>query len=210
MFLRFITTIGSLAIGLVAGWCLSRYQFPPAPPKAEAPPAETRSAVPAPAPETGSAGETVSEALEPLDWLVGDWCDNNASPTVEFSCNPSKNGKFLVRSFRIARKEAEPFSGMQLIAWDPAKGAIRSWTFDSAGGFGEETWTQSGNRYTIRSKYTLPDGGSGSSLQIMNYLDDDNLNWKSVSREIDGEIQPDTNEITLVRKTEAGDAKGGN
>ena len=58
-------------------------------------------------------------------------------------------------------------SGMQVIAWDPAQETIRSWTYDSDGGFGEETWSQSGNRYTIRAKYTLPDGGTASALHVL-------------------------------------------
>lgn len=91
-------------------------------------------------------------------------------------------------------------SGMQVIAWDQAKQVIRSWTFDSDGGFGEDTWTQSGNRYTIRAKYTLPDGGIASAINVFTYLDGNRCTWKSVSREIDGELQPDTDEIVLVRK----------
>lgn len=92
-------------------------------------------------------------------------------------------------------------SGMQVIAWDQSKQAIRSWTFDSDGGFGEDTWTQSGTRYTIRAKYTLPDGGIASAINVFTFVEDNKCTWKSVSREIDGELQPDTDEVVLVRKT---------
>jgi hypothetical protein len=90
---------------------------------------------------------------------------------------------------------------MQVIAWDPANETIRSWTFDSNGGFGEDNWTQSGNRYTIRARYTLPDGGIASALNIFTFVDDNTCTWRSVSREIDGELQPDTEEVVLVRKS---------
>ena len=99
-------------------------------------------------------------------------------------------------------------SGMQLIAWDPAKKGIRSWTFDSDGGFGEDAWSQSGNRYTIRAKYTLPDGGTASAVNVFTFVNDSKCTWKSVSREIDGELQPDTDEIVLVRKTVEPESKG--
>ena len=138
--------------------------------------------------------------LETLDWLVGDWVNEDENRSIEFNCHFTKNGSFLVRSFRIANEKDVPMSGMQVIAWDPAQQSIRSWTFDSDGGFGEDTWTQSGNHYTIRAKYTLPDGGIASAINVFTFVDDSKCTWKSVSREIDGELQPDTDEVVLVRK----------
>ena len=73
---------------------------------------------------------------------------------------------------------------------------------------GRRQWTQSGNTYTIRCRYTLPDGGTGSNIQVVTYIDDTKFTWKSVNREIDGVILPDTAEITLVRKPANDDAKG--
>jgi hypothetical protein len=95
-------------------------------------------------------------------------------------------------------------SGMQVVAWDPAKETIRSWTFDSNGGFGEDIWTQADHRYTIRSKYTLPDGGTGSAINVMTYIDDDSFQWKSTNREIDGELLHDTAEVVISRVADSG------
>jgi hypothetical protein len=142
-----------------------------------------------------------SSPLGTLEWLVGDWVNEGGDRTIEFNCHFTKNGSFLVRSFGIVTEKAVRMSGMQVIAWDPANQSIRSWTFDSDGGFGEDTWTQSGNRYTIRAKYTLPDGGIASAINVFTYVDNNTCTWKSVSREIDGELQPDTDEVLLVRKT---------
>ena len=139
--------------------------------------------------------------LETLEWLVGDWVDQDEPRSIEFSCHFTKNGSFLVRSFQLFTEKAVRMSGMQVVAWDPAKQAIRSWTFDSDGGFGEDTWSQSGNRYTIRATYTLPDGAIASAINVFTFVDDNTCSWKSVSREIDGELQPDTDEVVLVRKT---------
>jgi hypothetical protein len=132
---------------------------------------------------------------------VGDWVNEDENRSIEFNCHFTKNESFLVRSFQIATEKDVRMSGMQVIAWDQAKQVIRSWTFDSDGGFGEDTWTQSGNRYTIRAKYTLPDGGNASAINVFTFVDDSKCTWKSVSREIDGELQPDTDEVVLVRKT---------
>ncbi len=139
--------------------------------------------------------------LATLDWLVGDWVNEDENRSIEFNCHFTKNESFLVRSFRIVTEKDVRMSGMQLIAWDAANQSIRSWTFDSDGGFGEDTWTQSGNRYTIRAKYTLPDGGTASAINVFTFVDDNTCTWKSVSREIDGELQPDTDEVVLVRKS---------
>ena len=147
--------------------------------------------------------------LDTLDWLVGDWVNEDENRSIEFNCHFTKNGSFLVRSFQIVTEKDVRMSGMQVIAWDPAKLSIRSWTYDSDGGFGEDIWTQSGNRYTIRSKYTLPDGGIASAINVFTFVDNNKCTWKSVSREIDGELQPDTDEIVLVRKAAELKPEGG-
>jgi len=193
---QWLAAVGLLAAGLVVGWSAARSQ---------APTGEK--------PERGPAPREVIERdspLDTLDWLVGNWVADDDDITAEFSCQFTKNDAFLVRSFRIAAKDDVRMSGMQVIAWDPAQKTIRSWTYDSAGGFGEETWSQSGNRYTIRAKYTLPDGGTASAIHVLTYVNDDKATWKSVNREIDGEFQPDIDEVVLVRKPAADGEKGGN
>jgi len=195
---QWLAAVGLLAAGLVVGWSAARSQAPPG----EKEP-----------PERGPAPREVTERdspLDTLDWLVGNWVADDDEIKAEFSCNFTKNDAFLVRSFRIAAKDDVRISGMQVIAWDPAQKTIRSWTYDSAGGFGEETWSQSGNRYTIRAKYTLPDGGTASAIHVMTYVNDDKATWKSVNREIDGVFQPDIDEVVLVRKPQTDGAKGGN
>ena len=193
---QWLAGLGLLATGLVAGWAAARSQAPPGD-------------RPDPAPARDRAADR-GRPLDTLDWMVGDWVDDDEKVTAEFSCHFTKNDAFLLRSFRVALADEVRLSGMQLIAWDPARDAVRSWTFDSDGGFGEETWGQSGNRYTIRAKYTLPDGGTASAVHVMTYVNDDRFTWKSVNREIDGVLQPDIAEVVLVRKPATGDAKGGN
>jgi hypothetical protein len=160
-------------------------------------------------PREAEAADERETPLESLDWLVGDWVNAGEEHRIEFSCRYSKNNAFLIRSFRITRKDDVKMSGMQVIAWDAALQTIRSWTYDSEGGFGEEKWAQAGKQYTIRSRYTLPDGGTGSAMHVMMYVDDDQFTWKSVNREIDGELQPDVEEIALVRKPTTATDKGG-
>ncbi len=139
--------------------------------------------------------------LQTLDWLVGSWTVAGGESGAEFSCHFSKNNAFLLRSFTFtATASQSPTSGMQIIAWDPAAKSVRSWTYDSDGGFGEDTWTQNGNRYTLRSVYTYADGGKASMVNVATLIDSDHFSWKSVQREIDGELQPDLEEIVFARE----------
>lgn len=193
---------GLLAVFSTAGWVVALSRAGQEVPKAkqqETPKDETQAA-------------TTVERQSPLatlDWLVGDWVNDDENRLIEFNCHFTKNNSFLVRSFQIVTEKDVRMSGMQVIAWDPAKQSIRSWTYDSDGGFGEDIWTQSGNRYTIRSKYTLPDGGIASAINVFTFVDNNKCTWKSVSREIDGELQPDTDEIVLVRKAAELKPEGG-
>ena len=139
--------------------------------------------------------------LKDLAWTVGDWVDNEEKPLFESSVRWSKNGAFLIHSFKVSNPGAEPHSGMQVIAWDPAEKRIRSWTYDSRGGFGEESWSRSGDQWSIRKRFTLPDGGRASAVQVMTRVGDNAFRWKSVNRVIDGSLQPDADEMTIIRKT---------
>ena len=148
--------------------------------------------------------------LETLDWMIGDWVAETDSHVFSFSCKFSKNNAFLIRSFQVDDK-AEPannFSGMQVVAWDPSQSLIRSWTFDANGGFGEDVWSQVGDKYTLRAKYTLPDGGKGAAIHSLVFIDDNSFGWKSAHREIDGELQPDVDEIVFQRVATDATASG--
>lgn len=149
----------------------------------------------------------VESPLATLDWLLGSWSGGTDKGQIEFSCRFAKNNAFLIRSFRVLEGDDVAMSGMQVVAWDPAKETIRSWTFDSDGGFGEDLWSQAGTRYTMRSEYTLPDGGSGSALNTMEYVDNNTFVWQSTNREIDGQLQPDIPKVVVSRVAAVEDAQ---
>jgi hypothetical protein len=153
---------------------------------------------------TAAAAETddntTENPLNELAWMIGDWIDADEDASIETSVKWSKNDAFLIRSFKVANLTAEPLSGMQVIAWDPAEKRIRSWTYDSRGGFGEESWSQSGDQWSMRTRFTRPDGSNASAVHVMTRAGDNSFRWKSVNRLIDGSLQPDIDEVTVVRK----------
>lgn len=137
--------------------------------------------------------------LKVLEWMVGEWTTNSDNAEVELDCNWTKNQNFLTRAFKIAI-DGNSMSGMQIIGWDPAAKAVRSWTFDSNGTFAEATWEQRGGRWFIRNKGTLPDGRMATMINVMKPIDGNSFTWQTIERTAGGELQPNIDEIRIVRR----------
>ena len=78
--------------------------------------------------------------------------------------------------------------GTQVIGWDPAADTIRSWMFDSDGGFGEGTWSKKDNSWIVKFNQVLPDGRKASATNIYTIVDGNTFTWKSIGRKVDGRV----------------------
>jgi uncharacterized protein (TIGR02246 family) len=143
------------------------------------------------------------DRLKDLEWMIGDWVDQDDRSSVEMKCKWTKNQTFIMRQFAISIADRLDMSGIQLIGWDPSTGKIRSWVFDSDGGFGEATWTKKGNRWIINAAATMPDGRKTSAINALTMLDKNSFNWQSAGRELDGEILPNIEPIKVVRSAKS-------
>lgn len=143
------------------------------------------------------------EHLQELEWIIGSWRDADSRPGVEIQtdCEWTKNKSFITRSFAIAIGDQVSRSGMQIIGWDPKAERIRSWIFDSDGGYAEGTWARKGNQWFVQNSGTLPNGSTEISENIVTVVDDNSFRFESVNREIDGELQPNVDPVLVVRKT---------
>jgi uncharacterized protein (TIGR02246 family) len=139
------------------------------------------------------------DQLKELEWLVGSWVDSDENASIQTEIEWTKNRNFLRRSFAVVIGDQIDMSGIQIIGWDPSENQIRSWTFDSEGGFGAATWTHKGDQWFIQNSSTLADGRKASSLNTLTYVDGDSFRWGSVNREIDGELLPNVEEVIVVR-----------
>jgi uncharacterized protein (TIGR02246 family) len=139
------------------------------------------------------------EQLKVLEWMVGHWTDESAEAEVDVDCNWTKNQNFLTRAFKLSVGD-ESFSGIQIIGWDPALKAIRSWTFDSNGTFAEATWQQRGGRWFIRNRGTLPDGRPATMVNVMKQVGQDSFTWQTIERTAGDELLPNIDEIAIVRR----------
>jgi uncharacterized protein (TIGR02246 family) len=122
------------------------------------------------------------EQLQTLEWLLGTWVDEDEQSRVESTCQWAKNQNYLTRTFTIELANEPSLSGVQVIGWDAAMGKIRSWAFDSDGGFAEGTWTHKDNRWLVETSAVLPDGRKASSINVMKVLDDNTLTWQISGR----------------------------
>jgi uncharacterized protein (TIGR02246 family) len=141
------------------------------------------------------------EHLQELEWMVGTWIDQDDDATVETDCDWAKNRNFIHRSFAVVIGDQVDMAGMQIIGWDPVSKQIRSWLFDSDGGFAEGKWSRKGDRWLIQQTGTLPDGSRSSAVNIMSRIDDNSFTWQSVQREVNGDLLPNVDEVLVVRKS---------
>lgn len=142
------------------------------------------------------------EHLKDLEWMVGSWIDNDEDDhaMIQTDCEWTKNKNFMTRSFAVVIRDQVNMAGMQIIGWDPVAKQIRSWVFDSDGGFAEGKWTRKGGRWMIHQTGTLPDGGKSSAVNIFKRVDDNSFTWQSVQRSVNGDLLPNVDEVTIIRK----------
>ncbi|MGO9113798.1 MAG: hypothetical protein ACLP9L_31600 [Thermoguttaceae bacterium] len=144
--------------------------------------------------------------MQELAWLVGNWADDSPEADDAATVTWTKNKTFLTYAFKISEPGSDDvLEGTQVIGWDPAAGTIRSWLFDSDGGFGEGTWSKHENSWVVKFKQVLSDGRKASATNIYTIVDGDTFTWKSIGRKLDGQFMPNIDEVKMVRKT-AGDA----
>ena len=144
----------------------------------------------------------VNSPLQDLAWLVGQWIDDSPDATAEATVAWTKNNAFLTYSFKAAAPGMDDdLEGTQIIGWDPAAGTVRSWMFDSDGGFGEGTWSKKGDSWIVKFSQVLPDGRKASATNIYTLVDGNTCTWKSIGRKLDGEFLPNIEQVKMVRKT---------
>lgn len=140
------------------------------------------------------------EQLDGLGWMIGTWVDQGDASTIKTTSRWTKNGNFIIRSFKVNSDEGIDFEGTQIVGWDPYAETIRSWTFDSDGGFAVGRWSVDGSRWTVRSLSVLNDGRRGSATHLYDVIGDDAIEFSSIGRQVDGELLPSIKPVRVVRE----------
>lgn len=139
------------------------------------------------------------EHLKGLEFLVGDWFSEGEGMEVEIDCQWTSNQNYLARKYKVTAGGEVDSSGLQIIGWDAKNQQIRSWLFDSDGGFVKGEWSVRDDGWVVQSVATLADGASGSSTSFWK-ADGDGISWRKFNRVVDGELLPNTEEVILQRR----------
>lgn len=139
------------------------------------------------------------DQLRDLEWLVGSWTAQSGGRTLEQTCEWTAKRNFLTRKYTVKDAEGSTRTGIQIIGWDPMLGVVRSWVFDSDGGFGSERWTRDGQRWILEANSVTRDGAEVTATNILNRIDHDHFTWQSVRRDLNQVRLPDTAVIQVTR-----------
>lgn len=161
-------------------------------------------------PDVTAEGATSAGALDELSWMLGSWQDSEENVDVKCHCRWDAYHRFMLRTFVISEKDRPALEVTEIIGWDAADRIIRSWVFDSDGGFGQNTWNHRGDEWIISARGTLADGGRATAVNIIHPIDDKSFTWASINRDVDGEMLPDVDNVKMVRVAEGQAASGGN
>lgn len=148
-----------------------------------------------------------ADFLRPLAWLVGDWVNEGSDSRADIHFRWSEDGNYLLGEYTVETAGEAARKTSQRIGWDPQRRQIRSWTFDSDGGFSEGFWATAGDGWVIKSTAVLPDGSPASAtLRIVPQSEDRFL--MTGSDRTTGESAADNFELVITRRpAPAGDGE---
>lgn len=150
--------------------------------------------------EEHAAGVAHHEHLKPLEWLLGEWVDQSSESTVHASCRWSTDKNFLLRDYTVHVQGRPVMTVNQRIGWDPLTKQIKSWVFDSEGGYGDGLWTRRGNEWVIKSTGVLPDGRTASTTHSLTMVSPNSARWRSTERTLGDQTIAEPTEYIIVRR----------
>jgi uncharacterized protein (TIGR02246 family) len=142
---------------------------------------------------------TPHDRLEPLAWMVGDWVDQESDLAIAISCRWAESENFLLLDFDAKVQGKSAMKSTQRIGWDPLTSRIRSWVFDSDGGYGHGDWVQIDDSWVIKSTAVLPDGLTGSATIVLRPDGEDTFVMSGFDRVLGNALESDF-EAIIVRK----------
>lgn len=142
---------------------------------------------------------TAGEQLSQLAWMVGTWKDRGGSTAVETKADWARGNNFITRTFKVSEGGDVLLEGWQIIGWDAKERRIRSWIFDSDGGYGQGTWSRDGNRWLVKETRVSADGTESSAEQTITYVDPNHCTYESANRTLNGDPQPNIDKVDIDR-----------
>lgn len=145
---------------------------------------------------------SAEERLNDLAWFVGDWLDEGRDSLVSNNVRLAADKSHLIRDFSVKKDGEELVKGMQWIGVDPLTGTLKGWSFDSAGGRSETTWTKNGAEWLVRMTGITSDGDESGATFIFKPVTKDRIELKVMHKVVGGEVEADSSTV-LVRRAPA-------
>jgi uncharacterized protein (TIGR02246 family) len=136
--------------------------------------------------------------LRDMDWLIGTWTARTDGGEVRSTYEWDETKKFIRCRFTVKNKD-NAVSGTQYIGRDPRTGNLRSWLFESEGGFGNAEWSWDGKRWIQDATGVQADGDELTSTNILTPIDKDSFTWQSIDRTENGEAMPNIPPVKVTR-----------
>jgi uncharacterized protein (TIGR02246 family) len=143
------------------------------------------------------------DQLQQLAWLVGEWVNEDPNTVVHTKCDWSADGNYLLREFTVQTQDDREMNGRQRIGWDPALKKLRSWTFDSEGGFFNGLWTKDKNRWLLTSAGVSANGATVTATSVYTPVDNEMITWQYRSLIVGGDVRTASEPVTMVKRPPA-------
>jgi uncharacterized protein (TIGR02246 family) len=154
--------------------------------------------------ETSVPEPNAHDELTQLQWMVGEWQDESPGVVVQHSLRWSDDGHYLLGNFVVQWKDKPAMKGDVRIGWDPLSKQIKSWIFDTEGGYAEGLWTRAGDGWVVKMNGVRPDGSVASSTNTYEPLRRDQYQYSSLDRIVGGQQEPDQSTRIVRRPPEPG------
>lgn len=138
--------------------------------------------------------------LKQVEWLIGNWKDADENVTITFSAKWDKFKNFIIQNFKMETYGLEAIEGTQVIGWDPIQERIRSWVYDSDGGFGHGIWHKTNDGWQVAMRYVLSDGSEGEETNIYSNINERSYQYSSIDRTLDDEPLENISPVTVKKE----------
>jgi uncharacterized protein (TIGR02246 family) len=143
---------------------------------------------------------TLDDSLKDLAWLIGTWQMDTKDREVTTTYEWDETKAFIHGKFTVKQGGKVVESGTHIFGKDNAEGGIRSWVFQSDGGFGDGLWTREGKKWTVDFDGVSADGKKLSATVIYIHVDANTFTWQSVQQTVDGQPIADTQPIRVTKQ----------
>jgi uncharacterized protein (TIGR02246 family) len=145
------------------------------------------------------SGPSARDALRALEWLVGDWVEETEQAYVRLSCHWTDDGNYLLQEFTIRLTGQVTVTGSTRIGWDPLAGEVRSWTFDSSGGFSDARWTPDSGDWLVKSRGVTYSGRLSAATALLKKIDEQTFTWQSRDR-LEPRLLPTETDVVVFKR----------